>query len=108
MTTKSLQHRFPNLFQLLGYLGQDFDVYGPNLGDAVNAFVADSTMDELLATRKEIADFLISQAENLEEELERLGGLYSCEPDMSAHDYLLWLDQLVTEGIRRREGGSAN
>lgn len=103
MDNMDLREQFPNLDQLLSvYLNQDFDIYGPNLEDAVNVFVDDSTAEEIAETRLEIAKFLDIKANDLDAELERLCWDYSHEPDMNAHDYLLWLDGLLAKGPAKK------
>jgi hypothetical protein len=98
-----LQDQFPNLDQLLGgYLNQDFDIYGPDLEDAVDAYIDDAPAALIAATRVEIASFLDLKANDLDAELERLSAGYSHEPGMAAREYLLWLDGLLGEGLVRK------
>ena len=106
MGYSELQKDFFNLFTLLGaYLNQDFDICGPDLEDAVNAFVDDSDSGGIAATRVEIARFLETKANDLDAELERLSGDYAHETDMGARDYLLWLDGELAKGLARKADG---
>jgi hypothetical protein len=98
-TDEELQARFYNLSQLLGaYLNQDYTIYGPNLEDAVHAYIDDSPPDLVNETRAEIAKFLALKTNDLDETLERLShDGHSREPGMGAREYLLWIDGLLAE-----------
>jgi hypothetical protein len=101
------QDQFPNLSQLLGaYLNQDFDICGPNLEDAVRAFVDDASSEVITAARADIARFLETKANDLDAELGRLSWDYAHEPSMAAREYLLWLDGLLADGQSRKGGPS--
>lgn len=103
MGYSELQTEFFNLFTVLaGYLNQDFDIFGPDLDDAVNAFIDDSDSETIASTRAEIARFLETKANDLDLELERLSGDHAHEPGVGAYDYLLWLDGLLVEGLARK------
>ena len=99
MDNPALHNQFPEMFQFLGYLNQDYTIYGPDLEDAVNAFIGDSTVDQIAATRAEMARFLALKANDLDTNLERLGNGYAYDVDMTAHEYLLRLDGLLAEGL---------
>ncbi|GGF20382.1 hypothetical protein GCM10011611_27990 [Aliidongia dinghuensis] len=104
MGYSELQKQFFNLFTLLaGYLNQDFDIFGPDLDDAVNAFIDVSDAATIAETRAEIAHFLKTKANDLDAELERLSGGHAQEPGMSTHAYLLWLDGLLAEAQGRKD-----
>lgn len=98
MENLRLQDQFPNMAQLLGGLGQDFDLYGPTLDAAARAIIGRWPPDAIRDARAEIAQFLDLKANDLDAELDRLSyGDHSREPGMSAHDYLAWLDGLLAE-----------
>jgi hypothetical protein len=102
-----LQDQFPNLDQVLGgYLNQDFDIYGPALEDAVDAYIDDAPAAVIAETRLEIARFLELKANDLDGELERLSAGYSREPGMAAREYLFWLDGLLRAGLARKARAS--
>lgn len=104
MNDTDLEGQVPNLGQLLGaYLNQDFTIYGPNLEDAVDAFIDDSTAGEIVAARSEIARFLALKANDLDANLERLGNGYAYDLDMTAHEYLLRLDGLLADGLAKKQ-----
>jgi hypothetical protein len=93
-----LAGRYPELAQLLGaYLNQDYDLRGPALEDAVLAFLDDAAPDHVVATRADIARFLADNAADVDGALDALDPDHAQEPDMSARDYLLWLDRLLAE-----------
>lgn len=104
----SLSRSYPDLAHLLGaYLNQDFDIYGPNLEDAVRAFVADDPPEYVAATRADIARFLHDHAGNIDAALDALEADRAQEPDMSAHDYLLWIDRVLGEAAAPAKGHAA-
>lgn len=95
-----LADRYPMLAQLLGaYLNQDFDLHGPTLEDAVLAFCDDARPDCVVATRADIGRFLRDNAHDLDAALDALDPGRAQEPDMSARDYLLWLDGLLANAL---------
>ncbi len=97
---KSPLTEFPDLAHLLGaYLNQDYDIYGPSIGDAVGAFVNDDPPEYVAATRNDIQRFLSMNASRLDETLDRLDPGRAHPPGMPALDYLLWLDQLLAEAL---------
>lgn len=104
MYDEDLRGQFPNLFHILvGYLDQDFALEAPTLDDAVYLFIDEAAIEDIAVTRAEIAKFLDLKTNDLDAELERLGGLYSREPGMNARDYLFWLDGLLAEGLVKKQ-----
>ena len=95
-----LSASFPDLAHLLGaYLNQDFDVYGPTIGDAVRAFVDDDPSDHIAAARSDIQRFLALHVGALDAELTRLDPGHAHPPEMPALDYLLWLDRTLADSL---------
>ena len=105
MDSMDLDTQFPNMAQLIGaYLNQDYTIHGPDLEDAVTAFIGDATPEMVAETRVEIARFLETKANDLDAELDRLSyGDHSCDPDMNAHDYLVWLDGVLAAGLAKKQ-----
>ncbi|MDE1150493.1 MAG: contact-dependent growth inhibition system immunity protein [Azospirillaceae bacterium] len=93
----AIELEFPALLQIIGgYLNQDHTIYGPELEDAVMAFIADASADEIKQGRDDIARFLKTKAGGLDAALEELtSGDWAREPGTTAGEYLHWLDGLL-------------
>ena len=102
MDSAHLRDIFPNLTQLFGaYLNQDYTLCGPELFDAVHAFVSDSSAETLNQTRAEIAQFVSINGDDLYGGLDRLTyGDYAYDPDMKPREYLQWIDGVLAEGLQ--------
>ncbi|TWB34319.1 contact-dependent growth inhibition system immunity protein [Nitrospirillum pindoramense] len=98
---RAIEQEFYALQQMIGgYLNQDYDIYGPELEDAVQAFIADASAPEIAAVRENIARFLKQYGERLDAALEELTrGDWARDPGTHARDYLLWLDGLLAGGL---------
>jgi hypothetical protein len=106
MAEAEISDQFPNLAQLLwAYLNQDYSYYGPELEDAVFAFIEDSDAARIDATRTEIDTFLQIKDNDIETALDCLGHEdHAREPGMGAREYLLWIDGLLAQGEAKQAG----
>lgn len=97
----ALEMEYPSLYQLVGaYLNQDYTINGPELEDSVQAFVEDSTLDDVRAARDDIARFQRDRAGHLDEAMDELVQRdWARLPGTTARDYLLWLDRLLAAAL---------
>ena len=106
--SRDLADLYPELAQLLGaYLNQDYDLSGPTLEDAVRAFCDAATPNYLAATRADIARFLRDNAADPDAALDALDPGRAQDPDMSARDYLLWIDGILAKALAAAQGHAA-
>ncbi|MDE1145015.1 MAG: contact-dependent growth inhibition system immunity protein [Azospirillaceae bacterium] len=101
MQRQAIQQAYPVLHYIIAaFLHQDYDIEGPELEDAVQAFISRATPEQIKEGRADIARFLTEKAEHLQAALEELtDGDYASEPGMPARDYLLWLDGLLAGAL---------
>ena len=98
----SAENSFPELSYLFGaYLNQDYDIYGPSVGDAVRAFSRQETLAVVDAVRRDIARFL-QEARGVEDAaLDAIDSGRAHPPGLSSRDYLSWIDSLLSEAAQK-------
>ena len=95
---------FPYLDHFLGaYMHQDWDIAEKTLEEVVARFVKVSDRDEAHGLKMDIKRFVAYKDPDLDREFERL-----FQPDiipsgwgMSTREWLLWIERLVGEELRR-------
>jgi hypothetical protein len=93
----------PQLTYLFGvYLSQDFDTFGPTVGDAVRAFARDERPARVVALRTEIARFLGDHRGSEDAALDVLDPDRAHPPGVSAHDYLTMIDDILRVSIAQQ------
>jgi hypothetical protein len=96
---------FPYLEHFLGgWMNQDFAVLsGGSVESAVADFVSTSRADEAHALRMDIERFLVFKDYDVDGEFRRLfpASVIPTAWHMSTRDWLLWIERLVGEGLKR-------
>ena len=101
MPTES-DNSFPELSYLFGaYLNQDYDTYGPSLGDAVRAFAREEKPVVVAALHVDIARFLREKRGIEDAALEVIDAGRAHPPGLNGRDYLRWIDSVLAETAAR-------
>jgi len=72
------------------------------LEDTLKAFVSSESLSWLMSTCDDIGRLLIEHSDDLESVMEVLSPDYS-EPEMSAHDLLMLIDNFLAKSISGRD-----
>jgi hypothetical protein len=101
---------FPYLDHFIGaYMHQDWQLFGNTVEEVVASFVKVSDADESHGLKMDIKRFVNYKGNDLDREYQRLfsGSVEPSSWDMSTREWLLWIERLVGEELRKRapEGG---
>jgi hypothetical protein len=96
---------FPDLDHFMGaYMHQDWQLFGNTVEEVVARHVKVSDPDEAHGLKMDIKRFVSYKGNDLDREYERLfpGSVIPSAWDMSTREWLLWIERLVGEELRKR------
>lgn len=89
-----------------GYMNQDWDIsgHGNTLEEVVAYYAKVSDPDEAHGLKMDIKRFIAAKGNDIDREFERLfqPEIIPSAWDMSTRDWLLWIERLVGDELRKR------
>jgi hypothetical protein len=95
---------FPALRDFLGYMSEDWDLFGDTLEAVVAYYVKGGSPEDARMVEADIKRFIDAKGNDLDQEYQRLfpDAAWPSGWNMTTRDWLLWIERLAGEERRKR------